>query len=94
MHEILFKNVLIFQTTVLPTSLIAKLTHESRKIEEYSTIGYSVAQEISRLLYIDKKSRLVVNENEDLKANVDTHLLDTAYFKRSNIFGIQLNEKV
>lgn len=35
-------------------SLIAKLTATSQKIEDFSTIGFVVAREISRFLYTDK----------------------------------------
>lgn len=87
--------MIFFQTiTVLPTSLIAKFTYETQKIEEFSTIGFLVAQEISRFLYTDKTSKLLVNHHEDFEANEEIHIQDPAYSKKPNIFGIQLNEKV
>ncbi|KAJ6632918.1 hypothetical protein Bhyg_16916, partial [Pseudolycoriella hygida] len=77
---------------VLPTSLVAPFNYGSQKVEEFATIGFLIAQEMSRLIYDEKTSELFIERKENFRSNVEIHLQDPAYSRKPNIFGIQLTE--
>lgn len=66
------------------------------KDEEFSSIGFLVAKEISHLVYTDKESTLFVfaNVNENVKTIIEKQSQDPNFSKKPNVFGVQLDEKV
>lgn len=53
-----------------------------------------MAREISKFLDVTKIAKNVLNENDAFTANVEIHIKDPAFSKKSNIFGIKLDDKV
>lgn len=76
----------------MPTSIIETLRYESQEIEEFSKIGFLIAQEISRFIYKDETSSIFVEKNVDFKGDVKMHSEGPTYSEKVNI--VVLSDKV